>query len=180
LSEHFPQALITHADVTEDNFNEEEFLEDTDLIITATNNQELNIITGIYAKTLGVDKAMALVIRNSYRTMAHNLNVDVTVCLNDAVVNSILKVIRKGNIKNVHALSGGKLEVVEFQIEESSPIAGTKIIDLKLPENSLVIFISREGQDIIPKGDTVIKKGDYVVVILEREAVARMEKIISG
>ncbi len=180
LSERFPQALITHADVTEDSFNEEEFLEDTDLIITATNNQELNIITGIYAKTLGVDKAMALVIRNSYRTMAHNLNVDVTVCLNDAVVNSILKIIRKGNIKNVHALSGGKLEVVEFQIEETSPIAGKKIIDLKLPEKSLVIFLSHEGQDIIPKGDTVIKSGDYVVVILEREAVARMEKIISG
>ncbi|MDC7234336.1 MAG: NAD-binding protein, partial [Spirochaetales bacterium] len=101
LAERFPQALITHADVTEDSFNEEEFLAETDLIITATNNQELNLITGIYAKTLGVDKAMALVIRNSYRTMAHNLDVDVTVCLNDTVVNSILKIIRKGNIKNV-------------------------------------------------------------------------------
>jgi trk/ktr system potassium uptake protein len=180
LAERFPQALITHADVTEDSFNEEEFLAETDLIITATNNQELNLITGIYAKTLGVDKAMALVIRNSYRTMAHKMDIDVTVCLNDTVVNSILKVVRKGNIKNVHALSGGKLEVIEFQIEENSPIAGKKIIDLKLPENSLIIFLSHEGQDIIPRGDTVIKNGDYVVLILERESVARMEKIISG
>jgi trk system potassium uptake protein TrkA len=180
LAERFPQVLVTHADVTDDSFNEEEFLAGTDLIITATNNQELNIITGIYAKTLGVDKAMALVIRNSYRNMAHNLNVDVTVCLNDTVVNSILKVIRKGNIKNVHALSGGKLEVVEFQIEENSPIAGKKISELKLPEKSLVIFLSHEGQDIIPTGDTIIGRNDYVVLILERESVSRIEKIISG
>jgi trk system potassium uptake protein TrkA len=171
---------VTHADVTDDSFNEEEFLAGTDLIITATNNQELNIITAIYAKTLGVDKAMALVVRNSYRNMAHNLNVDVTVCLNDTVVNSILKIIRKGNIKNVHALSGGKLEVVEFQIEEHSPIAGKRINELKLPENSLVIFLSHNGQDIIPTGDTVIGFNDYVVLILERESVSRIEKLISG
>ena len=54
-------------DVTEDHFQDEEFLNDTDLIITTTNNQELNIITGIYAKTLGVPKSLALVTRNSYR-----------------------------------------------------------------------------------------------------------------
>ncbi len=180
LAERFPQILVTHADVTDDSFNEEEFLAGTDLIITATNNQELNIITAIYAKTLGVDKAMALVVRNSYRNMAHNLNVDVTVCLNDTVVNSILKIIRKGNIKNVHALSGGKLEVVEFQIEEHSPIAGKRINELKLPENSLVIFLSHNGQDIIPTGDTVIGFNDYVVLILERESVSRIEKLISG
>ncbi len=180
LAERFPGALITHADVTDDSFNDEEHLAETDLLITATNNQELNIITGIYAKTLGVPKSMALVIRNGYRTMAHNLNVDMTVCLNDTVVNSILKVIRKGNIKNVHALSGGKLEVVEFQIEESSPIAGSKINELKLPENSLVIFMSHNGQEMIPHGDTVIESGDYVVLILERESVPRIEKIISG
>ena len=180
LAERFPGALITHADVTDDSFNDEEHLAETDLIITATNNQELNIITGIYAKTLGVPKSMALVIRNGYRTMAHNLNVDMTVCLNDTVVNSILKIIRKGNIKNVHALSGGKLEVVEFQIEDSSPITGMKINELKLPENSLVIFMSHDGQEMIPHGDTVIESGDYVVLILERESAPRIEKIISG
>jgi len=180
LAERFPQVLVTHADVTDDSFNDEEHLAGTDLIITATNNQELNIITAIYAKTLGVDKAMALVIRNSYRNMAHNLDVDVTVCLNDTVVNSILKIIRKGNIKNVHALSGGKLEVVEFQIEDKSPIAGKKISDLRLPENSLVIFLSHQGEDIIPTGDTIIHSNDYVVLILERESVSRIEKIISG
>ncbi len=180
LAERYPQALITHADVTEDHFQEEEFLKDLDLIITATNNQELNIITGIYAKTLGVPKSLALVTRNSYRTMAHNLDVDMTVCLNDTVVNSILKIIRKGNIKNVHALSGGKLEVIEFLINEDSPIKGKKISEIRLPANSLIIFISHEGQDIIPTGDTMISTGDHLVMILERNSISRIESIISG
>ena len=180
LAEMYPQALIIHADVTEDHFQEEEFLKDLDLIITATNNQELNIITGIYAKTLGVPKSLALVTRNSYRTMAHNLNVDMTVCLNDTVVNSILKIIRKGNIKNVHALSGGKLEVIEFLIAGDSPINGKKINEIRLPSNSLIIFLSHEGQDIIPTGDTLITAGDHLVMILERNSISKIESIISG
>ncbi len=180
LSERYPQALITHADVTEDHFQEEDFLKDLDLFITATNNQELNMITSIYAKTLGVPKSLALVTRSSYRTMAHNLNVDMTVCLNDTVVNSILKIIRKGNIKNVHALSGGKLEVIEFLISRDSPIEGKKISDIRLPANSLIIFISHQGEDIIPTGDTVIEQGDHLVMILERNSISRIESIISG
>ena len=180
LAERYPQALVTHADVTEDHFHEEEFLNDTDLIITATNNQELNIITGIYAKTLGVPKSLALVTRNSYRTMAHNLDVDMTVCLNDTVVSSILKVIRKGHIKNVHALSGGKLEVIEFLIAGESPINNRKISDIRLPANSLIIFISHDGSDIIPTGDTVIREGDHLVMILERNSITKIESIISG
>ncbi len=180
LAERFPQALITHADVTDDSFNEEEHLQDTDLLITATNNQELNIITGIYAKTLGIPKALALVVRNSYRTMAHNLNIDMTVCLNDTMVNSILKIIRRGSIKNVHALSGGKLEVMEFQIEKNAPIKGKKISELKLPANSLIIFLSHKGQDTIPHGDTVIEEGDFIVLVLERVSVSKIEKLIAG
>jgi len=180
LAERFPQALITHADVTEDHFQEEEFLNNTDLIITATNNQELNIVTGIYAKTRGVSKALALVTRNSYRTMAHNLNVDMTVCLNDTVVNSILKIVRKGNFKNVHALSGGKLEVIEFQLGNESLINGKKISDIKLPSNSLIIFISHEGDDIIPTGNTVVQNGDNLVMILERSSITKIESIIGA
>ncbi len=180
LAERFPQALITHADVTEDRFSEDELLKDTDLIITTTRNQELNLITGIYAKTLGVQKTMALVVRNSYRNMAHNLNIDMTVSLNDSVTNSILKVLRRGSVKNVHALSGGKLEVMEFEIDMESPIAGKQIAQIKLPPNSLIIFLSHKGEDIIPTGMTRIEGGDFVVIILERSYVSQIEKVICG
>ncbi len=180
LAERYPQAMITHADVTEDHFQEEEYLNGTDLLITATNNQELNLITCIYAKSLGVPKTLALVKRNSYRTMAHNLDVDMTVCLDDTVVNTILKRIRKGNIKNVHALPGGRLEVIEFLIGDKSHIRGKRIRDIRLPANCLIIFVSHNGEDIIPSGETVIHQGDHVVMILERNSIAKIESIISG
>ncbi len=180
LAERYPQAMITHADVTEDHFQDDEYLEGLDLLVSATNNQELNLITSIYAKTLGVRKALALVKRNSYRAMARNLNVDMTVCLNDTVVNTILKHIRKGNIKNVHALPGGRLEVIEFLVNENSSLNGKTLSQIKLPGNSLIIFISRGEEDIIPTGNTVIESDDHLVMILERKSIGRIEALISG
>ncbi|MBN2859931.1 MAG: Trk system potassium transport protein TrkA [Sphaerochaetaceae bacterium] len=180
LAKRYPQAMITHADITEDHFQEEEYLDGQDLLVCATNNQELNLITSIYAKTKGVKKALALVKRNSYRTMARNLAVDMTVCLNDTVVNTILKHIRNGNIKNVHALPGGRLEVIEFRVSEESSLQGKSISRIKLPANSLIIFISRDGQDIIPTGDTIVRQEDHLVMILERKSIARIEALISG
>ncbi len=180
LAEKYPQAMVTHADVTEDHFQDDEYLEGIDLLVSATNNQELNLITSIYAKTLGVRKALALVKRNSYRSMARNLNVDMTVCLNDTVVNTILKHIRKGNIKNVHALPGGRLEVIEFRVSEKSSLNGKNLSSIKLPGNSLIIFISRGGEDIIPSGETIIRSDDHLVMILERKSISRIESLISG
>lgn len=180
LSEKYPQALVIHADVTEDYFQEESFLSEIDLIITATEKQELNLITALYAKTLGVPKAMALVTRSSYRTMSLNLDLDMVVCINDTVVNSVMKIIRKGNIENVHALTGGHFEVIEFNIISSSPVAEKAVVQIPLPEGSLILFISRHGEDIIPSGETIIHKGDRLVMILNKKHITKIETIISG
>ncbi|HOT75807.1 MAG TPA: NAD-binding protein, partial [Candidatus Wallbacteria bacterium] len=61
LSEKFEDALVIHSDISEEGVFEEEQLEDYDLIITATNNEELNILSSVYAKSLGIKRAMALV-----------------------------------------------------------------------------------------------------------------------
>ena len=69
-------------------------IEGYDLLLTATGNQELNIITAMYAKKLGISRTIALVQRRGYVNMAHELGIDVVVSLNNALVNSILKIIR--------------------------------------------------------------------------------------
>ena len=75
---------------------------------------------------------------------------------------------------------GGKLEVIEFLINGDSPIAGRRINEIRLPSKSLIIFISHDGNDIIPTGDTVIQNGDYLVMILDRNSISKIESIISG
>ena len=178
LSERFPQALVTCQDIMEEGVLEDEELLKNDLIISVTGNHELNIIAGSYAKSLGIKKAISLVMKDSYRHMAHNLNLDVTISRNTTVVNSILKILRRGNIKNVYAISGGKLEVLEFSVSDNSTLIGKQLVDIKLPKNTLIILISRGEDNIIPYGSLVVEANDHIAIITERESIKKLEGLL--
>jgi len=179
LAERFPQALVTCQDITEEGVLEDDELLKNDLIISVTGNNELNIITGSYVKSMGINKAISLVTKDSYRNLAHNLNLDVTISRNTTVVSSILKILRKGNIKNVYALSGGKLEVIEFSISETSNLISKQLSEIKLPKNTLVILITRGEETIIPYGHLEVEENDHIAIITERESIKKLEGLLS-
>ncbi len=180
LAERFPSVLVTCQDVMEEGVLEDPEIAKSDLIITVTGNHELNIITGSYAKTLGIPKAIALVVKKNYRHLAYNLNLDVSISLNNTVVDSIMKVVRKGNIKNVYGISGGKLEVIEFSLSQSSEITGKRLKDIKFPAKSLILFITRQGETVIPYGSLTIEENDHLAFITERESIRKLESMIAG
>jgi len=180
LANRFPGALVTCQDVMNEGVLEDPSIVKSDLIIAATGNHELNIITGSYVKTLGVPKAIALVVKKNYRHMANNLNLDVTVSRNNTVVDAIIKVLRKGNIKNIYGISGGMLEVIEFSLPKHSSLPGKRLKDIKFPEKCLILFIAREGDTIIPYGALRIEADDNLVFISERESIQKLENMLAG
>jgi trk system potassium uptake protein TrkA len=178
LSEQFPEALVVHTDISEEEPLEEEDFSRHDLIIAVTENQELNLITSLYAKSLGITRTVALVNKNNFMRIASHLTVDTTISLNNTMVNTILKYIRRGNIKNVHAISGGELEIIEISCESGCALVGKKIKDLRLPAYTLIVFISHEDTNLIPYGEYTIEYGDHVVFITRKESIRKLERVI--
>jgi trk system potassium uptake protein TrkA len=66
LIDRFPDALVINADISDDGAFEEQHFTNSDLVIAATENQELNIVTALYAKSLGVKRSVVLVNRAGY------------------------------------------------------------------------------------------------------------------
>jgi len=179
LSERFPKALIINEDISDEGIYEEGHFTDYDLIITSTDNQELNIVTAVYAKTLGIKRSIAVVNKNNYINIASDLGIDVTVSQKNSMVNSILKLIRKGNIKNIYSFLDGMLEVIELSVENPE-ISGSKIKKINLPPQSLIVSLTRGDQSILPDGDSTIQKGDYVIIIARKESISQIENIFIG
>ena len=61
------------------------------------------------------------------------------------------------------------VEVVECEVEASSAMDGHTLLELELPEDSLVASIQRGGQLIIPHGKTILEAGDQLAVVTRRE-----------
>ena len=179
LSDRFPKALIINEDISDEGIYEEGHFTDYDLIITSTDNQELNIITAVYAKTLGIKRSIAVVNKNNYINIASDLGIDVTVSQKNSMVNSILKLIRKGNIKNIYSFLDGMLEVIELSVENPE-ISGSKIKEINLPPQSLIVSLTRKDQNILPDGESTIQKGDYIIIIARKESISHIEDIFIG
>ena len=180
LSERFPEAMVISGDISDEGIFEEGHFSDYDLLITATGNQELNLVTAVYSKKLGIKRTIALVNKNSYVNIAASLGIDVAVSLKSSIVNSILKFIRRGNVRSVHAIPGGKIEVMQMTVGDGCKAAGKRLADIKFPPHSLIIFIVREGRGMLPDGSLELQAGDDVVIISGKESIKRIEDLFLG
>ncbi|MBI9098558.1 MAG: Trk system potassium transporter TrkA [Spirochaetaceae bacterium] len=177
LSDRFPQAQVTHADITNEEIWEEEILKDYDLVVTSTGNQELNLITSMYAKKVGVRRSISLVQTRAYKHIAESLGIDVSISINNVLVSTILKVIRKGNIKSIHNISGSPFEIIEFELSQTSSLSYQQIKSIRLPKETLIIHVSRGDLNIIPHGALALEPNDHVVLITRKDAIKRLESI---
>lgn len=64
--------------------------------------------------------------------------------------------------------------------DETSSMIGKEIKDVKLPGDSLVAILERDGELVIPHGDTVIRAGDKISIIGEIEAIEQAKQLKKG
>jgi trk system potassium uptake protein len=177
ISEKFEDALVLHSDISDENIFEDESLHECDLIITTTDNEELNILSAAYAKSLGVKRAIAVVNRPNYMSISSRLGIDVTVSPRNSTVSAIMKYIKRGDIKNIHTLFNGKAEVIEFSITEKNALVGMALKDISIPQGSIILTVIRNDVREIPDGRFTINAGDTVITIAKLVSVSALEKV---
>ena len=167
-AERFSNATIFCADITDESFIEEEDLSSFDLVISATHNHELNMVTCAYFKTLGVAKTIALVTSEGFASMARNIGVDVAVPIKDAVVDSIMSHLRGKGVRDLHTIGGsGEIEIMEFVVPSGAKQSGKALKDIALNGVFLVLMVKKQGAEhfSIPDGNTIVEEGDSVMLI---------------
>jgi len=175
LAEKFQDACIVNADISDDSIFEEEQLFSYDLMITTTGNEELNILAAIYAKTKGTKKALAMINKQNYLTIASNLRIDATVSPKISAVNAVLKFLRKGNIKSIHTMFDGETEVIEFNADSNCKLIGQPLKNIKLPKNSLIVAVARKQENIIPDGNFMVNENDNIIIFTKKSALKSLE-----
>ncbi len=180
LAESYPSALVTNADISDEEVSETGLLEGYDLLVSATGSQELNLVSALHAKNHGVGRTIALVRKASYVSMAREMGVDVTVSVIITMVDSILRILRKGNIRSIHTIAGSDFEIIDFLLDGNSSLVGKVVRDLKLPKDSLILMVNRGEEYLLPGGNLQLAEGDRMMVITPREAVKKLEEAVAG
>jgi cell volume regulation protein A len=66
-----------------------------------------------------------------------------------------------------------KSATCEISINDAMLENGNRLMDINLPEHTLVVMVKREGRYFIPRGNTLLEKGDSVLVITDNEEAMR-------
>ncbi|MEJ5375268.1 MAG: Trk system potassium transporter TrkA [bacterium] len=156
-------------------------VQDTDYFVSASEDEEENILACLLAKRLGAQRTMALVSRLSYTSLVSTIGVDVVLNPQMAAVDRILRHVRKGKVLRVATLGGDSAEAIEAVVGHGSELLYRPLKDLSFPQDAIIgAVVRRDGSVVIPHGETVIQEGDRVIIFAKRGAIPHVERFLTA
>ncbi len=169
LAEDLPDTLVMESDATDREFLDREHVGDADLVVTALDSDERNLLVSLLAKRLGADRAVAIVETPAYAPLFETVGVDVAVNPRDVVAEEITRFTHDREMENVSLIEDSRAEVIEVELDDGSLLTDRTIataID-DLPAGVVIGAVTRDGALVIPRGDTVLERGDHVVLFVD-------------
>lgn len=181
LSENLSRTLVLQSTATDREHLLRANIENTDVFIALTNDDEANIMSSLLAKRLGARKVMTLITNPAYVDLVQGHDIDVAISPQQATIGRLLTHVRRGDIVSVHSLRRGAAEAIEAIAhgdERSSKVVGRTIDDIDLPEGTTIGAIVRDNNVIISHGHVKIQSGDRVILFLvDKRHITNVEKL---
>ncbi len=179
LADRLNKAVVLHGDGSDQLLLSEENIQEMDLVVALTNDEEINIVASLLAKRMGAKKAITKISKFSYLPLMNNIGLEKVVSPRLSAINSILQHIRRGKVLSAISIQNEQAEVIEAEALETSDIVSRPLKDIHLPKGILVTSILRGDRVIIPSGASVIEPGDRIVLFVHRNAVSKLEKFLA-
>ena len=148
-----------------------------DALIAVTGNDEDNlIICHIAKKCFNVPRTVARVNNPKNTGVMKLLGVDIPVSTTDSIARIIEREVDTATIRQLMSLNRGQASLVEFQLPPNYKLNGKTLMELPLPQESIMVSITRDGELIIPRGTSRLLSGDKLILICKDTALHEISK----
>ena len=181
LAENMSHALVLQGDATDEKLLEDENVDQMDLFIALTNDDENNIMSSLLAKRMGARRVVALINRRSYVDLVQSGQIDIAISPAQATIGKLLAHVRRGDVVAVHSLRRGAAEALEAVVHgdrESCRVTGRLVREIDLPAGATIGAVVRDGKVLMAHGDTRIEAEDHVIVfVTDKRTLPRVERL---
>lgn len=139
-----------------------------DLVIAATNSDEVNMLCCLLAKKLGTSHTIARVrkheLADEIEVFAEDMGLSMTINPELYAAQEIFSVLRFPGLMSVESFGHGMFQMVEFRLTEEGPATSMTLQELsrKYRSKALVCAIRRDGNTVIPDGNATLRVGDLI------------------
>jgi trk system potassium uptake protein TrkA len=159
--------------------------ENADLVLAATNNDEINLLTSTLAKGLGAKKSIARVHHSAFfeekgLNYRKQLNIDRLICPEYLTAQAIARILRNPGAVAIEGFARGRIEMQEFTTGEKGSALGKRLMDVQLPSGSRLAMIKRQDEAMIPEAKTVVAPGDTIILVGNAGVFEDARKLFQG
>lgn len=177
-----PEATWIHGDACEPWVLEKAEVARADVMVAVTGDDEDNLVISLLAKQeFAVPRVIARVNhpKNAW-LFDERWGVDVAMSPPHILASLIEEAVTVGDLVRLLNLEHGKVALVELTLPPDSPIAGRHIFDLRLPHDTALVAVIRDGHVLIPDPETPLMAGDEILAITKADAEEALRRTISG
>ena len=170
--------IVINGDGLDEDVLKEANIEESETILSLTNDDEDNIMVSVLAEKNNPNKrTIALVNKQNYSLLQSSLKINDLVDPRLTTISTILKHVHKGTIETVYTLLDGEYEFIEAEVLETSDLISKSIKDSDLPNEIRIGAVVRKKEVIIPKSSFKFEKKDLVVFLSKREHLEKVESL---
>uniref|UniRef100_A0A831UHF2 Trk system potassium uptake protein TrkA n=1 Tax=Thermus islandicus TaxID=540988 RepID=A0A831UHF2_9DEIN len=175
LSQELPGALVIHGDGTDIELLEAEGINEADVVVAVTDNDEKNLLASLLAKQLGVSKVITRVSRSETRRLFEQVGIDLALAPRQAAVRSVLDFLGPENVEHVTTMEEN-IELLEVELPEDfhpRPLKALAFVQ------GVPIALERDHRVMLYREDLEAFPGDRLFLVVDREvADEAMAKIL--
>ncbi len=179
--ERIRQAVWIQADACELSSLKEARLEDCDVVIAATGDDKVNLVTSLLAKTeFGVPRTVGRVNHpNNEWLFTEAWGVDVNVSTPRIMSALVEEAVSVGDLVRLFTFRQGNANLVEMTLPADSPYVGKPSGLIPLPDNCALVTVLRDGQVYVPTPEQPIEAGDELLFVVPSEAEDELEHLLA-
>lgn len=145
-------------------------VEHCDLLIAATQIDEINLLCGSVAKAAGAKKTIVRVHHTANFSLrgtsyAKQLGIDDLICPEHHTSLAIARTIRNPGSIALEEFARGRLLMQRFPVAAGAAAVGSKLVDLSMPAGARLATVERDGNASLANAGTVLQEGDIVTLI---------------
>ena len=154
-------------------------IERADLLVAATGDDADNLVTSQMAShCFGRTRIIARVNNPDNGELFEQLGIRERISGTTAILNLIGQKVSRAPVVLLGALERSNIEAVEMILDEGSPLIGARLSEVRLPKETLIISVLRDGHAMLPNADTVFAADDVLIALIPPELESALREFI--
>lgn len=151
-------------------------IEDADALIATTDEDATNLLVMMHGRDFGVPSLVSSVNDETNTRLYRQLSVNTVESPHRLNGEYLYRAVQRPAIQDFMEVGGGA-EIFEITVDRDAPIAGLTLDEAGqkglFGEETIVVALQRDGEVLIPRGQTRIEPGDLATVFSVSGATAR-------